>query len=138
MRDWLYIAAATFCWGWWVLTSKMAVRNMSPLLVQLVMLYVYSAVAPLAFLVMKWRGDTFTWTRPGIAWATATACLGLGAVYSYMLAVENKPASLVNPITSANPVLGFMLCCLFLGETFTVQKAIGIVMVVAGCIVVSQ
>jgi uncharacterized membrane protein len=134
----LFIATATLCWGLWVLTSKMAVRNMSPMLVQLVMLYVYSSVAPIATLVMKWRGEDFGWTKPGIAWASVTACLGLTAVYSYMFAIEHKPASLVNPITSANPVLGFMLCCLFLGETFTFQKAIGIAMVVAGCIVISQ
>ncbi len=138
MRDWAYIAAATFFWGWWVLTSKLAVKNMPPLLVQLVMLYVYSAAAPLAFLVMKWRGDTFAWTRAGIVWASITACLGLAAVYSYMLAIENKPASLVNTVTSANPALGFVLCCAFLDEAFTFQKALGVILVVAGCAVISQ
>lgn len=134
----MFIAAATFFWGWWVLTSKLAVRSMSPMLVQLVMLYVYSAVAPIATLVMKWRGEDINWTKPGIAWAVVTAMLGLGAVYSYMFAVENKPASFVNTMTSTNPVLAFLLCCMFLGESFTLTKLLGVTLVVAGCIVINQ
>src|SRR5581483_4424840 len=137
MRDWFYIACAVLGGGTWVITSKLAVRNMSPMLVQLVTLYVYSSVAPLVFLWMKWRGDTFAWTRPGIFWATVTSVLGLIAVYAFMFALEHKPVNVVASLTSVYPGIAFVLAWLLLGEPMTVVRALGGIMIVAGCVLMN-
>jgi drug/metabolite transporter (DMT)-like permease len=137
VRDWLYIAVAILGWGTWIATSKLAVRNMSPMLVQLVMLYVYSALAPLAFLAMKWRNDVFVWTRPGIFWAVVTSCLGLMAIYAFMLALESKPASVVTSYTSTYPAVGFLLCWLALGEEMSLLKVVGAMLLVIGCVIMN-
>ena len=138
MRDWLYIIGALVGWGMWCITAKLAVSNMSPLLVQLVALYVYSSVAPLAFLWMKWREAAFNWTRAGIVWSTVTAVLAQVSVYCFMFAVEHKPATLVTSVTSAYPAVAFVLAWAVLGEALTPVRAFGAMLLVAGAVIMNR
>lgn len=138
MREMLLIATAIVCWGCWGVTSKLAVRNMSPMLVQLCITYVYSAVAPIAFLAMKWRGDAIVWTRMGIVWTVMTTALALAANYSFLFAIEARPVHQVMSFTCTYPAVSFLLSWLLLGEAMTLQKAFGAALIVVGCVVMNR
>jgi transporter family protein len=55
--------------------------------------------------------------------------LGLG---TYFYALQKGDASLIVPLTSAYPLVTVILSIVFLGEPFTLSKALGAALVVAG------
>src|SRR5579871_4891005 len=128
MKEALWIALALVGWGSWTVIEKMALRNATPLMVQLISCYVYSFIAPFAFMVMKWRNDTMVWTKGGIFWVSLGAIVASIANYAFLFAIDNKPVHEVLSFTQLYPILSFVMCWLLLGEQFTVQKAIGAVL----------
>lgn len=138
MREAMWIALALVGWGSWTVVEKMALRNASPLMVQLISAYVYSLTAPIAFLAMKWRSDPMVWTRGGIFWVTLGAIIATIANYAFLFAIENKPVHEVMSFTQLYPILSFILCWAVLGEAFTVTKVLGAILMIAGCIIMNR
>lgn len=66
-----------------------------------------------------------------IAGGIIAGLLGQLAFYS---ALKSGEASVVVPITATYPLVAFVVSMVFLGESFTWQKAIGIFLVVGGVI----
>ena len=138
MREALWIALALVGWGSWTVIEKMALRSATPLMVQLISAYVYSFVAPVALLAMKWRNDTMEWTRGGIFWVTLGALVATVANYAFLFAIEHKPVHEVMSFTQLYPILSFILCWVCLGEAFTIQKVLGAILMIAGCIIMNR
>jgi len=57
---------------------------------------------------------------------------GLLGMWSYFEAMKRWEASRVVPIVGAYPLLAFIFSLIFLGEQLTMQKAIGVILVVGG------
>jgi len=138
MREALWIALALVGWGSWTVIEKMALRSATPLMIQLISTYVYSAIAPIAFLTMKWRSDPMVWNKWGVFWVTVGALVATVANYAFLFAIQAKPVHEVLSFTQLYPILSFVLCWWLLGEAFTVQKAIGAILMVAGCYVMNR
>ena len=138
MRDSIWIALAILGWGTWALFEKLAVRNMSPLLIQLTSAYIYSAFAPIMYLSMKAKGVPFDWGSPGIFWTLMASLAATLANYAFLFAVQDRPVNEVMAWTQTYPIISFMLCWLVLGETFTLSKVIGAVMLVCGCVIMNR
>jgi uncharacterized membrane protein len=137
MRDSIWIALAILGWGSWALFEKLAVRNMSPVMIQLASAYIYSAFAPIMYLAMKAKGVNFEWTSAGIGWTVAASCAATLANYAFLFAIEDRPVSGVMAWTQTYPAISFVLCWLVLGESFSLTKIVGIVMLVCGGVLMS-
>lgn len=137
MASWVLVVVAVLGWGLWAVAEKLAVKSMSPLLVQLTAAYVYSAIAPVAFLVMKGRNDPFEWTSPGIAWASAATLCACTATYAFLFLVQRVETSVAVGYTSPYPLVALLASAAFLDEDITANKVVGMVLVVLGtCLVV--
>lgn len=131
MKPWALIALCTFAWAFWAVAQKMALRSMTPLMTQMVGAYVYSAVAPVVLLYMKATRLPTEWNVPGVLWTSASVVLATVAGISFVYALQRAQTHVVLGITSANPVIVFVICAAFLGEEVTLLRAIGM-----GCVVV--
>jgi len=59
---------------------------------------------------------------------------GLLGMWSYFEALKHWEASRVVPIAGAYPLFAFILSMVFLGENLTLQKGIGVILIVSGVV----
>jgi len=138
MRDVLWITLTIIGWGCWSVVQKLALRHTSPAMVQLINAYVYSTFAPIIYLVMKAKNAPFVWNTWGIVWTTVAASLATLASFAFLFAIQDKPVYQVLSYAELHPILSFILCWVLLGEAFTLQRALGAIMIVAGCIIMNR
>jgi transporter family protein len=132
---WMLMASTVVLWGLWAVSEKTALKHTSPLMVQLVVLYVYSALAPLLFLYMKSTKVAMEWTSLGIFWSTITCLLAFASGMTFIHALQRAPTYLVVGFTSIYPLATLLFCVLFLGEHVTLTKIIGIVVIITGTVI---
>jgi len=137
MPTWLLIAICVICWGVWAVVEKQATRHTSPLMMQVIGAYVYSAVAPILFIFMKATNVQTSWNVPGVAWTAIACVLATVAGLCFTTAIQRAPVHTVIGFTSTYPVLTFVLCALFLNEHVTLTKLAGIVAIVLGTVLLS-
>lgn len=137
MPTWLLVTICVICWGTWALFEKMGTRYTSPLMMQVIGAYVYSAVAPIVFLYMKATNTQTNWSITGILWTAGACVLATIASLSFTTAVQRAHVHLVVGFTSIYPVLTFVLCWIFLDEQVTPLKMLGIAAIVAGTVMLS-
>lgn len=133
----LYIVLCIVAWGCWGIVQKLAIRHASPFMVQIISSYVYSIVGPVIFLYMKATKQEMVWNPSGIAWTTLSCVLAVAGGLSFSAAIQRAPVNSVVGLTSAYPVLTFLLAAVLLGEPVTLRRVIGIVVVAAGLIIVN-
>jgi drug/metabolite transporter (DMT)-like permease len=126
---WLCIVLVSLCWGGWPLVARSAGETGAT--GSLVILA--SALAPVA-LLMAWEGPTLPSTPALAKLAVAGVLNGVGLVAFHFL--SSDPAI---EISSAVPVVdtGMLLVTalggiLFFTEALTLQKGVGVVLLVAG------
>jgi len=138
MQTWFLIVISIVCWGAWAVAEKISLKYMSPLMVIIVGMYVYSSIAPLLFLYMKSKGMPTDWDLRGIVWAIITTLLSTVAGLSFIHLIQRAHVHTAVGFTSIYPILTFVLCAIFLGEPVTVLKLFGIITIVAGTMMLSM
>lgn len=137
MPTWALVIVCIVSWGTWALCLKQGSRFMTPVMMQVISSYVYSAIAPIAFLYMRASGDLASWSPKGIAWVTAAVVLVTAANLSFTTAIQQAPVYLVVGFTSVYPMVTLALSAVFLGEPVTLLKLAGIVVTVIGIAMLS-
>lgn len=137
MPTWLLIVICVACWGVWAVLEKQASRHASPLMMQVIGAYAYSAIAPIVFMYMKATGQSATWNLPGTLWTVGACVLATVASISFTVAIRQSPVHLVVGFTSTYPILTFLLCAIFLGESVTVLRVAGIAAIVLGTLLLT-
>lgn len=138
MPTWILVTICVICWGTWAVFEKQGTKHVSPLMMQVIGAYVYSAVAPIVFLYMKASGKVADWNVPGIAWTAGACLLATIASLSFTTAIQRSQVHLVVGFTSTYPVLTFLLCAIFLGEPVTPVKLLGVVAIVLGTMLLAM
>jgi drug/metabolite transporter (DMT)-like permease len=138
MKDAVWLVLAIVGWGAWPLTQAMASRSMHPMSVTLANLCICTVIGPFLYLWMRASGQQLAFNVPGILWTLGSTLLAGLAGVSYLFATRHTPTNVVLSYTQTYPALSFMLCWLFLGETFTFQRVIGATMIVVGCVVMNR
>lgn len=138
-RSLVFSLIAFTLWGFWSLTSKMAIDRIGA--GNLFAFYVLSATtAPLLY---GW----FRRIRPGglagenpsrKAWGLAAVGLGLNVIgaYAYTFALEGGSASLVVPISSAYPLVTVILAVALLHERLNRLHIPALIAVVSGLVLI--
>lgn len=125
----IYIVLAVIGWSTWAIFNKLALNHIHPFAVQFVAALV---CIPLSFIYYNFIPKDMKWDKAGIAWAAIAACVTFGGSCCYMFAASQKEVSTVIGFTALYPALTFLLAVVFLGETFTANKFIGLLLVLAG------
>ena len=118
-------------WGLWGFFGKLALeRKMAPAAVFLAETLVSVALAVPLFLLLVYRQEA----RPSsvnVFGILSGAALALGLLF-YYLALEGGRMSVVVPLTATYPVVAALLGVAALGERPTASQWLGVVLVVAG------
>ena len=126
---------ASFCWGFAPLLEKVGLRGNTDPVIGVLVRSIGVILGTLCFLpILPKLSGRFSDLTPR-NWIFL--CLGglvasvLGQLCFYR-ALKTGDVSRVVPIGASYPVLAFLLGTVFLGESFTVAKAGGIILVMAG------
>ncbi|MGB9024150.1 MAG: DMT family transporter [Candidatus Bathyarchaeia archaeon] len=136
----LFFALLAFAlWGFWGLTSKMAINAIGP--GNILGFYVISsAIVPIAYTwfrrvrPVQSRDSNPSWN----AWALGATALALNVcgVFAFSFALNAGSASLVVPISSAYPLVTVILAVALLHEKLDRLHVIAFVFVIIGLIVI--
>jgi transporter family protein len=138
-RALIFSVLAFFLWGFWSLTSKVAVDDIGA--GNLFGFYVLSSVtAPVMYAwFRRVRPGSLKGTDPGRL-AMLVAAVGLGinvsGTYIYSFALEQGNASLVVPISSAYPIVTAVLAVALLKEKLGVLHMLALGVVVVGLVMI--
>jgi bacterial/archaeal transporter family protein len=126
MRPEFYIIASIFGWGMGSFLYKFANNSVHPIMVSSIALCLYIALVPFLWIFVKFDHAV---TLGGVIYTLAGSlfmCIGtLG--FSYALR-SGGPVGQVSVVTALYPALTLTLSMIFLGESLTIKKGIGIVL----------
>jgi drug/metabolite transporter (DMT)-like permease len=80
-------------------------------------------------------GGTAAIDLPALGWAFLASLCSLEALLLMYFALQSKPASMAVAMTSAYPVVTLLLAIFTHAETFNLKNVLGIVLIVAGVMV---
>ena len=73
----------------------------------------------------------------GSGWAAFGTVVIITSLFMFFVALSTGEVGKVVPITAAYPVVTLILAALFLSEALTVAKAVGVLVVVGGVVVLT-
>lgn len=120
-------------WGISPFFYKMANNHIHPLMVTTVAIVFYIVMTPLAFLLVKFD---HTINLPGISFAVLGAVGScVGSLCCLLAFRAGGGAGEVTAITSVHPIITMALAFCLLHEPLNLRKIVGILLAVAGCVV---
>ena len=114
---------------------KVANDQMHPLMVSTCVTITYVILTPMAFVFLDFPRAAST---SGVSFAIlggVTMCVG---TMSYFFALRSGGAGEVTTMVALYPALTLVLSCLFMGETMTLKKGIGIALALASVLLLSR
>jgi len=128
MKTEFFILASILGWGIGSFLMKYATGQLHPIVISAISLSLYMVLLPLLWAFMKFD---HTINTTGIVYALLASlfmCIGsLG--FSYALR-SGGPVGQVTILSTLYPALTLLLSMIFLGETLSVKKGIGVVLAV--------
>lgn len=129
----LAMLGAVLLWGVWGVAGKVAVDRAHPYAVQWMYTVPQIALLPIWFLLAR-RAAPGAPIADGVAfaWATGAAVCSVFAALLMRFAMVTEPASTTVAVTATYPVVTLALALLMGLESFSVQKALGMALTIAG------
>lgn len=122
-------------WGFGSFFYKIANSNIHPVMVSTVSMGLYIVLLPLMWTVMKFDHHI---SLAGVLYSLAGAAFMCIATLSFSYALHNGgPAGRITILTALYPVLTLILSMIFLGETLTIKKSIGIICALVSFIILA-
>jgi transporter family protein len=136
----IFLALAIVAWGMGAFFDKMTLRYVDPSSAfYLRMLFMLVLFIP--FLLWKYlptRTALLCSNKLASLFIFLSVIVTMGGVFFYLRAMSGGEASKVVPLSSTYPVVTFLLVYLFLGESFTVTKFIGTLLISGGIYFISK
>jgi transporter family protein len=115
-------------------TIKLALRHADWTAILVWTAIVYATIAVGAVFV----GNATFYVGPGWAWAMGSGvCAAVGLICSF-IALRNADAVVAVPVMSAYPVVTVIASLAFLSESISATKALGVMLVLAGVLVLAR
>lgn len=114
-------------------TSKLALRSLpwQGLVAVASFAYLLATVAMVSMGQVQLSGNI------DLFWAAVTAVITVSSLVLLYVALGAGEASKVIPISAAYPAVTLVLSAMFLGEAFTAGRALGVLLVIGGVVVLS-
>jgi drug/metabolite transporter (DMT)-like permease len=115
-------------------TIKLALRHVEwpELLLWTALVYAVLALGSVAL------GNSSIHLGPGGAWGLASGICAAGGLIFAFVALRHADAGVAVPVMAAYPVVTVLASLAFLGESFSLVRALGVVLVITGVIVLSR
>lgn len=118
--------------------GKLGLKDVDPTLATIVRAVVMAGILVVAgFLFKKFEGISLT-SIGNRAWIyiLLSACAGAASWVLYFIALRTGPVSAVAVLDKLSVVLVIVFAALFLGEAMTLKSALGVVLTVAGTLLI--
>lgn len=135
MNPQYFILFSILGWGIGSLFFKVANDQMHPIMVSTCVTITYIIATPLAFMFLNFDRST---TPTGIVFAVLGGAFMCVGSMGYFFALRSGGAGEITTVCALYPALTLMLSCLFMGETMTLKKGIGIALALASVLVLSR
>jgi len=139
MRDNVLLLLATVLWGIWGFAIKLAVDRAHPFAVQWMYALPNILFIPIWYFLARKAvpsaGASAAVDLPALGWASLAAVCAVSAMLLMFFALQSKPATLAVAMTSAYPIVTLALALVTRAEVFNIRHVIGIVLIIAGVIV---
>jgi bacterial/archaeal transporter family protein len=136
MRATIILIIATVLWGFWGLSQKNAVIRSHPYTVQWMYSIPYLFTIPIWYWLGSKAAPATNQSLPAFGWAMAASLASIGALVLLLFAMQTRPASIAVAVTAAYPLVTMLLAILAGAESFSLPRLIGILLIIAGVIVV--
>jgi len=134
----LLLAITIFSWGVWGFLNKLAVQRMHPLQMFVVGCCINLVLLPIYAFTLKASNVNQPWNIGSIALCTIASLASTIGTIAYVYGIRTGDLGTIAVLSCAYPVLTVFLATLFLGETLTMSKIIGIILVMVGVIVLGR
>jgi len=136
----IFLLLAILGWGLGAFFDKVSLGHMDPsgafYVRSLFMILVFTPLVLWKYQPMKQAlvGSD----KLGPIFVMSSVIVSMGGVFFYLKALSGGEASKIVPLSSTYPFITFALALLFLGESFTVNKFIGTVLLSGGIYFISK
>ncbi|MCX7905660.1 MAG: EamA family transporter [Elusimicrobiales bacterium] len=136
----IYLIIAIISWGVGAIFDKLVLRYVNSThafylrLITMIITFsiiIFFKIGSVSEYIKKTTYQAYLYTFLGISMAMI-------GVFAYLKAMSTSEASKIVPISSTYPLLTLILAVLFLGESFTLSKLIGTVLIVFGVYLISK
>lgn len=136
----LFLIIAVICWGMGAFFDKMTLRYVGSsgafYIRTLFMLVIF-----IPFLVWKYsptKQALLGSGRTASAFILSSVLVTMAGVFFYLKAMSGGEASKIVPLSSTYPFVTFLMVYFFLGESFTVNKLLGTLLISGGIYFISK
>lgn len=132
----ILIILCILMWGLSTFLNRLSVEHISPILLQSIVGITYMFFIPIAFkLANVGNPITYKWSYFSIGLtATATVCSILANIMLYMTLKGSNSTGASTMLISLYPIVTLFLSAIFLNEHFSPAKIVGVIIMVAGAI----
>lgn len=131
----LFAGLTILMWGFWGFFGKLALeKNMAPTNVFLAEVFIGAVcAAPIWLILLRRQEGSSLYSSWNVFGLASGAGLALGLL-CYYVALEKSQASILVPLTAIYPAVSVVLSYAFLNERPTFSQWVGVVLVIAGAI----
>lgn len=136
----IFLLLAIVGWGLGAFFDKVSLKHMDPsgafYVRSLFMILIFTPLVIWKYQHMKQA--LLGSDKLGPIFVMSSVIVSMGGVFFYLKALSGGEASKIVPLSSTYPFITFALALLFLGESFTVNKFIGTVLLSGGIYFISK
>ncbi|MBU2573678.1 MAG: EamA family transporter [Elusimicrobia bacterium] len=136
----IFLILGVVCWGMGAFFDKMTLKYMDPAsafyLRTLVMLALF--IPFLAWKYFPTRQALLNANKFALVFVLSGAVVTMCGVFFYLKAMSGGEASRIVPLSSTYPFVTFLMVYFFLGESFTLNKLLGTLLISGGIYFISK
>ena len=136
----IFLLLAIVAWGMGAFFDKMTLRyvDSSSAFYLRTLFILIGSIPVLVWKFIPTRQALFGSHKLALLFIVSSVVVTMGGVFCYLKAMSGGEASKIVPLTSTYPFVTFIMVCLFLGESFTVSKLIGTMLISGGIYFISK
>jgi len=124
-------------WGVGSFLSKLATNRIGEKAVFWDVIFYLPAVVVYCLFAYRWS-DVISGDKIGIFWAALSGFIGSFGLIFFYIVISRKDASQAIPLTALYPAFASILAILFLKESVTIQKVLGIAFATLAIVLLSM
>ncbi len=136
----IFLLLAIVAWGMGAFFDKMTLRyvdSSSAFYLRTLFILIWS-LPVLVWKFLPTRQALFGSDKLALWFIGSSVVVTMAGVFFYLKAMSGGEASKIVPLSSTYPFVTFIMVCLFLGESFTVSKFIGTMLISGGIYFISK
>ena len=135
MQTVLLLAVVMAGWSGWNIFSKLSTNTLNPVAVQFIFALCGAFAAPIFYCLLP---PNVKWDPKGILFAAAAYVSTSIAVFAYVHLISKNNVSAIIPIANSYPVFVVLFAHFVMHESYSWQKAVGLLFVIAGVVMTAR